>query len=131
VACILVTDDDPDVREVLQDALRNAGHQVETAADGKVAIEAYQRGHHDLVVMDMFMPEMDGLGAIIQLFGIRPSLPIIALADPWKSLEQNFLDMARTLGAARTFRKPVEPSVLIAAVADLVRNNPKTGKEGA
>jgi DNA-binding NtrC family response regulator len=58
---ILVAEDDPEVREMLCDALEDAGHSVEAAGDGEAALALARTRHFDVVVTDVQMPKMDGL----------------------------------------------------------------------
>src|SRR4051795_8587610 len=58
---ILVVDDAPQVAETIQILLSQAGHQVETSADGKEALTKFESGKYDLVITDYAMPEMNGI----------------------------------------------------------------------
>jgi CheY-like chemotaxis protein len=59
-APILVVDDDPDILDMLREALEGAGHQVVTARDGLEALERLRTGRPSLILLDMRMPRMDG-----------------------------------------------------------------------
>src|SRR3989442_13468649 len=58
---ILVVDDDPDIRQVLLDRMSSFGYVVETATDGRDALDAVQRGRFDGMLLDMLMPGIGGL----------------------------------------------------------------------
>lgn len=60
---VLVVDDEPMIREVAADVLRDEGWAVRTARDGRAALEQLALGEVDLVVMDVMMPNLDGPGA--------------------------------------------------------------------
>ena len=120
MAFILIAEDNPAILESLAAALRAVGHMVETAPDGRAALKAYRRSRHDLVITDIFMPELDGIETIMALRQIRSSLSIIAMSDVAKPEDQTYLDAARFLGAARTLKKPVASGVVIATVAELL-----------
>ena len=60
---MLVVDDDQDVRESLRRALGYAGYEVATAANGADALRAVARSPVDLIILDVLMPMLDGLGA--------------------------------------------------------------------
>ena len=64
---ILVADDDPHIREVICFALEKAGMATDAVADGAAALRAFERGTPDLIVLDVGMPEMDGLEVCRQL----------------------------------------------------------------
>jgi two-component system OmpR family response regulator len=58
---ILIADDEPNIREVISFALERAGYAVVAARNGSEALQALRRGPVDLIVLDVGMPEMDGL----------------------------------------------------------------------
>ena len=58
---ILVADDDPHIREIICFALEKAGMKTQSVSDGAAALQAIERREPDLVVLDIGMPEMDGL----------------------------------------------------------------------
>ena len=74
---ILVVDDDPDIREVLRDRLESYGYLVETAADGRAALEKMERLTPSGVLLDIRMPGMDGLEVLGQIRDRHPSMPVV------------------------------------------------------
>lgn len=60
---ILIVDDDPDIRAMLKMAMRAYGYPAETAANGREGVEKYMSGKFFAVIMDIIMPEMDGVEA--------------------------------------------------------------------
>ncbi|MCX7098451.1 MAG: PAS domain S-box protein [Methylococcales bacterium] len=80
-ACLLLAEDNPVNREVAMELLRNVGLRVDTAETGRVAVDKVQTKHYDLVLMDMQMPEMDGLTAtrLIREDPNNAALPILAM----------------------------------------------------
>lgn len=78
---ILAVDDDPDTLLVVKTALKGDGHEVETAENGKKALEAAIANPPDLIVMDILMPEMNGAQAAGELKNnpITAKIPIIML----------------------------------------------------
>jgi len=79
-ARILVVDDEPLVAETLRDLLAYGGFDVETAENGKKAVDLLTRSHHfDLMITDMKMPEMDGLELLSQVHQLKKNLPVIIL----------------------------------------------------
>ncbi len=64
---ILVVDDQSSVRELLTAVLEEDGHEVETAPDGETGVDMLKSGFHDLVIMDIRMPGIDGVQALEQM----------------------------------------------------------------
>jgi DNA-binding response OmpR family regulator len=78
-ARVLVVDDDPEVRALVSRRLQRSGYSVEEAADGEEGLAFVRKEVPDLVVTDMAMPRLDGLGLIQALHRIDPELPVIVL----------------------------------------------------
>ena len=119
VSLLIVVDDDPVTRRV--DAAATArGYRVDHATSLDDLKTALTRAPFDAALVDLFMPEVDGL-KIIKMFRQRaPSLPIIAMSgfrlrhSMGPSLD--FFGMATALGATSCLRKPFEPRQLMAAI---------------
>jgi CheY-like chemotaxis protein len=77
MAKILVVDDEPNIRRLFRDELEDEGHQVEQAGDGAEALAELQRTNPDLVILDLRMPEVNGLEFLDKARRIRPNLPVI------------------------------------------------------
>jgi CheY-like chemotaxis protein len=121
---ILLVDDDPDVRRSLENALAKAGYEVVTAADGVEAVRRWRDLHGgDLVILDMFMPEKDGLQTMIELRSHSPGVPIIAISGGGATGRVDILEDARLLGAIETFEKPFSIHALLALVARTIANS--------
>lgn len=76
-----MVDDEPDLREALAQMLAFLGHTVSCAESGEQALEQFGQGHgFDLVVTDLSMPGMGGIGLIKELRAHRPELPIIVFS---------------------------------------------------
>jgi CheY-like chemotaxis protein len=123
MARILIAEDSSHVLKSLREAFQTAGHEVEAVADGRAAVESYRNTRHDLVITDVFMPILDGIGAIMQIRKISSRVPIIAISEISKAVEQDFLDTAKILGAARTFRKPIDPEALLSEAVELLQTS--------
>jgi two-component system response regulator MprA len=76
---LLVVDDDPDVRDSLERALRYAGYAVTTAVHGADALDALARSPVDLIVLDVQMPMVDGFDACRRIRGRGDATPILVL----------------------------------------------------
>lgn len=80
VAHILVIDDDELVAKTIVALLESAAHTVDVATDGRNALKAYRPGAYDLVVTDIFMPEVEGLETIREIRKVDRKVPIIAMS---------------------------------------------------
>lgn len=106
VARVLVVDDDRLVRVTIKLALQRARHDVVEAQDGLEAIEALDRAKIDVVVTDIIMPEVDGIGLILALRKRAPGLKVIAISGGGRTQNMDFLRMAKALGAHFVLAKP-------------------------
>ena len=71
---VLIVDDEPSIIEVLSEALRSCGHEVDTAIDGRLALRKILDGPYDLVITDLKMPGMDGRRLFREVTQARPAL---------------------------------------------------------
>lgn len=81
---ILVVDDEQYIRELYEEVLKTEGYQVDTASDGKEALEKIMEGGYHLITLDVIMPLLDGLGILTQLKKTPPKKkngPIILLTS--------------------------------------------------
>src|SRR5882672_12711288 len=136
MARILVVDDDTLVLASVQMLLIHAGHEVLAADQARKAVLALEREPFDLVIVDVFMPGMDGYQAIKEFQRIDPGVPIIAMSgvmfrESSKRHAPDFLGMAGKLGASRTLNKPFKPAELIEAVQACSEARARRGDAGA
>lgn len=114
---LLVAEDNEVNREVLAAMIAHLGHEAQFAHDGRAAVRAVQQGDFDLVLMDLHMPELDGLAAtraIRALPGDKATLPIIALtADAYAETRASCFDA----GMNGFLSKPVALDALAHAIA--------------
>ena len=118
MSSVLVVDDEDQVRQLIKETLEQAGYQVREARDGQEALRLYRQQHVDLVIMDILMPDHDGLESIVTLHREFPKLKVIAITGGTDMIGiLNSLDVAKMLGASRTLQKPFEMHALLDAVA--------------
>lgn len=81
---ILIVDDEPAVREVIASVLTDEGYAVQTAADGRIALEMIASAPPDLLITDVMMPHVDGWAVLAHVREQTPILPVILMsaADP-------------------------------------------------
>jgi two-component system OmpR family response regulator len=117
MAGILVVDDDGHIRQVVRYALERAGHTVREAKDGAEALRELAREPPDLMVLDILLPEDDGL-AVCQRVRKDSRLPIIFLSSRDDELDRV---IGLELGADDYITKPFSPRELVARVAAVLR----------
>jgi len=111
---ILVVDDEQQIRQLIREMLEQAGYHVTEARDGKEALEHYRLAPADVVIMDILMPDQDGLEATATLRREFPNVKVIAITGGNDMIGiLNFLDVARMLGAHRALQKPFEMKTLL------------------
>src|ERR1700681_4167722 len=76
---VLLVEDDPRIARVVERALTDVGHRVEVARDGLEGLTSAERGGHDLVVLDVMLPEMDGMEVAREMRRLRVRTPILML----------------------------------------------------
>ena len=122
---LLIADDDPDIRQLLSDRLTSDGYVVETAEDGKEALQAVRSKKFDAIILDINMPEMTGLEVLQALRAEQPSLPIIVITA---AEARSRALVAVQAGAQAYLLKPFDPVQLRQMVEQWVR---PAGKEEA
>jgi excisionase family DNA binding protein len=114
---VLVVDDEASIRELLSKTLALAEYEVDTAQDGRAAIERLRLGHYDLLIADLKMPGLDGLSLIREAKRLKADLPVIIITG--FSTESSAIE-AVNLGVAGYLTKPFRvPQVLAAAARAL------------
>ncbi|MDH5228721.1 MAG: response regulator [Gammaproteobacteria bacterium] len=116
---VLSVDDSRVIRELVESVLKNAGYAVTSAEDGLAALELARKEKFDLVLADINMPRMDGIGMVSRLRKIDgyEFIPMIMITT--ESGEDKKLK-AKNLGATGWMTKPFTPERLLAAVKKLV-----------
>jgi CheY-like chemotaxis protein len=113
---ILVAEDSPMIRILITKLLKKRGHQADLVVNGREAVEAVQRKSYDLVLMDMQMPEMDGVSATIAiraLSGPERAIPVIALTgNALVGQRESYI----AAGMSDYLPKPITPDDLYAAI---------------
>jgi DNA-binding response OmpR family regulator len=114
---ILVVDDEPKIAALARDYLEHAGFTVVTAADGRAALEALRRSRPDLVVLDLGLPELDGLDVTREIRR-DSTTPIVMLTARDDELDKL---LGLELGADDYLTKPFSPRELVARVKAVLR----------
>ena len=117
---ILVVDDDPHICLAIRAWLKRYGFKVAIADGGASGLLALDNSTFDLMIVDIFMPDMRGFESIRVFHDHAPTVPLIAISGyAFSGLEQanpDFLRMALRLGATRCLRKPFRPTTLLSVI---------------
>lgn len=120
MARILVVDDDPMITMLLRSVLEGAGHNVTEASNGKEATKLYHQNPSDLIILDLVMPEKEGIETIMELRSDFPDVKIIAITGGLKGQSEVLLTAAKDLGASHTFKKPLNSKEILEATEKII-----------
>ena len=118
---ILVVDDEAGIRELASRALLAAGCGVVTAGDGRQALKLMETNHIDLAIIDIVMPEKEGVETIVELKRRWPDCKIIAISGGGRVNPDLFLTLAHAFGADITMKKPLSFAQLVQTARGLLR----------
>jgi CheY-like chemotaxis protein len=113
VPSILVVDDDPEARRVIRRSLEEVGYLVSEAANGRQAWKAVVDRFFDLIVLDLSMPDEDGIELIRSIRAELPHVKVLAVSGV---LLGALLRAAKNLGAESALQKPLGEEVLLPEV---------------
>ena len=116
MATILIIDDDPQICDLLQEALEKEGHAVCTALNGIEGISLYRQHLPELIILDILMPEKEGLETILDLRREFPNVMTIAMSGGSERAKINLLELAQRLGAQYRLTKPFQLQTVIELV---------------
>jgi two-component system, sensor histidine kinase and response regulator len=124
---ILLAEDSPDNRLLVQAYLKNTPYRLDYAENGEVAVHKFATGHYDVILMDIEMPVMDGYEAIAEIRRLeqsdhRRTTPIIALTA---SAQDEAVRRSLQMGCDAHVIKPVKRSTLLEAISDAVKPAPE------
>ena len=123
---LLLVEDEPEIQDFLKQPLADAGYEVETAKDGRTAIQLASGKKYDVLIVDLGLPDQDGIDLILQLRRSGISSPVLILSarrsvdDRVKGLEQ---------GGDDYLTKPFALAELLARLRNLLRRNLPTSEE--
>ncbi|AKT41561.1 response regulator transcription factor [Chondromyces crocatus] len=114
---ILIVDDETRIRDVVSYALQKEGYRVTAASDGRAALDALEGGGVDLVVLDVMLPEIDGL-EVCRRIRARSRIPILFLSARGEEIDRI---LGLELGGDDYLTKPFSPRELIARARAIFR----------
>ncbi|MFW6286895.1 MAG: response regulator, partial [Candidatus Sumerlaeota bacterium] len=119
---ILLIEDDSQVRQMLRLTLEADGYEVQTASNGHEGMALYRSMQPDILITDLVMPQQEGIETIDKVRQLDPEANIIAISGGGTIQPHVYLDIARQLGANRTFKKPVDSRQLLKAIEELAHS---------
>jgi CheY-like chemotaxis protein len=120
MATILITDDDPMLRAIATELLASDGHRILEAGDGDEALHILETEAVDLLVLDMLMPNKDGLETILELRRRKTPIRILAISSGGSMDLDSLLRTAVVFGADRLMSKPLRISTFASTVAEML-----------
>lgn len=125
---VLVVDDEPDIIEILKYNLQKEGYDVETAEDGIKAVKKASKFHPDVILLDIMMPNQDGVETCLQIRQI-PELKNTFIIFLTARMEEYSEVAAFDVGADDYITKPIKPRALMSRIAALFRRESKKEQE--
>ena len=117
---ILLVEDDASFRESMYKVLTRAGHDVQEADNGRVALQQLHDHPADVVITDIVMPEQEGLETIIRLRRTNPHVKVIAISGGGSINAVDYLRTAKKLGALATLAKPFSRQEILTAIEQVL-----------
>jgi DNA-binding NtrC family response regulator len=115
---LLIVDDEPNILSTLRRALELEGHAVEVAGSGRIALDKLKAAPFDAVLLDVAMPEMDGLAALQAMRALQPELPVIMMSG--NATLQTAVEATR-LGACDFLEKPLTTDKVLITVQNALK----------
>jgi two-component system, OmpR family, response regulator ResD len=125
---VLVVDDEPIVREVLERYLQRGGFDVTTASDGRGALDAFEEHHPDLIVLDLMLPGIDGMEVFRRIRERRRGTGVIMLTARGEETDRV---VGLDLGADDYVAKPFSPREIVARARAVLRRSGFEGGNGS
>lgn len=117
---ILIVDDEAELCDVMHEVLTARGYAVERAADGVEASKAISHQTFDLVITDLIMPEKDGIQLMNEVRRKYPDVRVVAMSGGGHVAREQYLRIARGLGAHAVLEKPFSNQALVDLVEQVL-----------
>ena len=128
---ILLIDDDEGFSTSIEKLLSSRGYAVETAPNGRVGLDLLEQEAFDLALVDIYMPEVDGLEVILKLRRRAPGTRVVAVSGGGRpGSPGDVLNMALALGSVRVISKPFEIQELLSLLEEVLSINPSSNASG-
>ena len=119
-AHVLIVDDDELVRMTAREVFERVGLRVSVATNGIDAISELGKEPADLVILDVLMPEKEGIETLIQIKREYPNAKVMVISSGGRKQIEDFLIIAQRFGADAVLKKPIKPSVLLSHASQLL-----------
>jgi len=126
---LLIVEDDPDIRKLLDTTLEFKGYRVITAPNGKDALDIIQKELPSIIIADIMMPHLDGFGLVHRL-RINPetrNIPVIFITATYVTPEDK--EFALNIGATQFIQKPVDLDVFLKTIKDVLKKKERITPE--
>ena len=123
---ILIIEDDPDISDLLELNLRDAGYQTELASNGEIGLNKALENDYDLICLDIMLPKLDGMEVLKQIRAEKKTIPILMLTSKSEELDKV---LGLELGADDYLTKPFSLRELLARVKAIMRRVNAVKKE--
>jgi CheY-like chemotaxis protein len=120
---LLIIDDDIIMREIIKDSLTDYPIHVDEASNGVEGIKKIRENRYDVVLTDIIMPEKEGLELIMELKSVPGNIKIIATTSGGSVTADEYLEMAKGLGADAVLAKPFSETKLVEIINELTGKN--------
>lgn len=117
---LLIVEDDQALRELLAEALPDFGFDCDTASDGNEALRKLQAHAFDAVLLDVLMPDKEGIETLVEIKRGWPATKVIIVSGGGRIRAEEVLELAGSFGADESLRKPVTPTVIAATINRLL-----------
>ncbi len=119
-ACVLLVDQASEMRHAIERTLTANGYQVHIATNRHEAAAEVRENEIHLVVMNMLMPHAEGIGTLMAIRSISPTMKLIAMPGETGDQAGHFLPLAKSLGASAILTHPLDHELLLKTVRGLL-----------
>ena len=120
MARILLIEGEPHVRKLMKEILEEEGHEIIECDNGTDGVREYKRAAIDLVVLDVLLPDKDGLDTLRELKQHHDDVKVMAISGGFVQGAIDMLPLAKRLGARHTLDKPFDLKMFLSAVKQLL-----------
>jgi len=119
---ILIIEDDDKFREMLSLMLESAGYIIQEAPNGEKGLKLFKKNPTDIVITDIFMPEIEGLEVIQTIRQDNPNTKIISISGGGRGGDFMYLEQTLEFGANKCLTKPFLEDELLTAVKEVLKD---------